>query len=94
MRSFLKEIVDFWKETWKNNKLIFFLESFGTMLGMVAATLINFSSTNPNMELVLPLYLISSCCLAYTSYYRKNSWMVVLMIFYTIVTFVGIVKLI
>jgi hypothetical protein len=89
--NLLKDIAAYWKETWEENKLVFFLELFGTAMGMTASALLNFfAASNPPMLTILLLYGVSAAMLAYTSFKRHSSFMVLLMLFYTIVSCVGL----
>jgi len=89
----LKDVKQFWIDTWRTDKKLFFSEAFGTLLGMTAAGILNFQSTNPNMLLVLILYLISAVLMAYASYKRKSSFLVILMIFYATTSVYGLINL-
>lgn len=91
--SFLREILSFWKATWQQSKIVFFVEAASTIMGMVAAVMINFTVRDPDMMTILILYCISGAGLTYTSFVRKTPWMVILMGFYTLISFVGIYKL-
>lgn len=94
MRNFFHEIKHFWIATWIDSKLLFFTELICTLMGMTAATILNFGANDPDMMLVFLLYTISAVGLAGTSYYRKTPMMVILMIFYFLIGIVGISKLI
>jgi hypothetical protein len=89
----IKGMVDFWVQTWQSNKLLFWLEASGTVLGMVAAGILNFNSTNPNMLAVLILYFISAVLLACSSYIRESSFFVLLMTFYATTSIYGMINL-
>lgn len=90
---FLKEVSAFWLETWKTNKLLFWIEAISTILGMTASTLITFGIPNPNFLIIFICYILSAIGLAWCSYVRKNTWMVVLMAYYTFTTAVGLYRL-
>ena len=89
----LSEIISFWKETWQRSKLLFFVEAVCSLMGMTACSLLNFSPTNPNMMVILVLYGVSALGLSSASYVRRAPWVFVLMSFYTIVSCIGITKL-
>ena len=93
MNAFFREIKTFWLETWEQSKLLFFAEMIGTVSGMIGAGTLTFMAPNPNLVLSFSAYIISSLALLYACHIRKSSWMMMLMIFYTFTTTVGLVKL-
>ena len=93
MNAFFREIKTFWLETWEQSKLLFFAEMIGTVSGMIGAGTLTFMAPNPNLVLSFSAYIISSLALLYACHIRKSSWMMLLMIFYTFTTTVGLVKL-
>ena len=93
MQNFAKEILVFWKETWLENKTLFFAEMIGTLGGMIGSGILTFGAPDPNLLLSFSAYIVSSLALLYACHIRKSSWMMLLMIFYTFTTTVGLVKL-
>lgn len=69
------------------------VEGIGTILGMAACVMLNMTSHNPNMEYILIMYFISAFLLAASSYARRTPWMAVLMSFYALMGFYGLVNL-
>jgi hypothetical protein len=74
-------------------KTINVIEGIGTILGIVACSMLNIYSTNPNMLVILSLYSISALLLAACSYARRTLWITVLMSFYALMGFYGIFNL-
>jgi hypothetical protein len=93
MLGFFKEIRTFWLETWQQSKTLFFAEMVGTISGMIGAGTLTFMAPNPNLLLSFSAYIISSLALLYVCHIRKSSWMMMLMVFYTFTTAVGLGKL-
>jgi len=89
----IRGMIDFWADTWKSNKLLFWLEATGTALGMIAAGILNFNSTDPSMLPILVLYFISAVLLAWSSYIRESSFFVILMTFYATTSIYGLINL-
>lgn len=85
-----KDVVQFWKDTWQQSKVLFLAEMIGTVGGMIGAGNLCFMAPDPNLFISFPAYLISSIALLYSCYVRKSSWMMVLMIFYTVTTAIGL----
>jgi len=88
-----QEISVFWGETWRESRTLFFAEMIGTISGMIGAGTLTFMAPNPNLLLSFSAYMISSIALLYACHIRKSSWMMMLMMFYTFTTSVGLVKL-
>jgi hypothetical protein len=93
MQAFFTEIWVFWGETWRQSKTLFLAEMIGTLGGVVGAGTLTFMAPNPNLFLSFTAYIISSIALLYACHIRKSSWMMLLMIFYTITTTIGLIKL-
>ena len=60
---------------------------------MIGAGTLTFMAPNPNLLLSFSAYMVSSLALLYACHIRKSSWMMMLMMFYTFTTAVGLVKL-
>lgn len=86
----IKDVVSYWGETWQENKFLFFLEFSGTFMGMTAAVLLNLLAPTPPILTIFLLQVVSASFLTYTSYKRRTSFMVILMLFYTVIGIVGI----
>lgn len=93
MREFFCSILAFWSETWRQDRPLFYAEAGGTLCGMLAATTMAIGTPEPNLWLVFGFYEISAVLMMYSTYQRRSSWMFVLMLFYFVVTGIGIVKL-
>jgi hypothetical protein len=91
--NLFREIAVFWRETWRESKTLFFAEMVGTISGMIGAGTLTFMAPNPNLLLSFSAYMVSSLALLYACHIRKSSWMMMLMMFYTFTTAVGLVKL-
>jgi len=91
--NMFREIAVFWRETWRESKTLFFAEMIGAICGMIGAGTLTFMAPNPNLLLSFSAYMVSSIALLYACHIRKSSWMMMLMLFYTLTTAVGLVKL-
>jgi len=89
----LSDIVGFWQATWKESKALFLAEMIGTLGGMIGASVLCFMAPNPNLLVSFSAYMVSSLALLYSCYIRKSSWMMLLMIFYTFTTSIGLIRL-
>lgn len=90
--NLFKDVVRFWVDTWNTNRLLFWVEALSTIQGMTACALLNFTTENPNMALILFLYVTSAVGLAWGSYTRKASFVLVLMSFYAITSSIGLIN--
>ncbi len=86
----VRQILAFWKETWVQNKPLFFAEMIGTLGGMSAAMMMGFQSPNPNLVIIFILYNINAVLFIYASYVRKSAWLMLLMTFYIITNTIGL----
>jgi recombinational DNA repair protein RecT len=93
MKKIVMEVYHSWKETFKNDKLLFFVELFSTVLAMLACATLNLHPENPKMYAVLFLYGISAAGMAWASYKRNSSFMLLLMSYYFVWSVFGILKL-
>lgn len=93
MKQFVFSIVAFWQETWRQNRLLFWAEAGGTVCGMAAATFMALGAPDPNLWVVFGLYEVSAVLMMYSTYQRHSSWMFVLMLFYFVVTGIGLIRL-
>lgn len=90
MRQIARTAWRFWKETWRNNKPLFFAEMIGTLTGMVAATMMGVQSPNPDLITIFILYNINAVLFIYATYLRQSAWLLILMIFYLITNTIGL----
>lgn len=93
MKEFLVSMIEFWRETWLMDRRLFFAEAGGTFFGMLAAAIMGFTAPSPNLWVVFISYEISAVLMMYGTYKRRSSWMFCLMLFYFVVTGIGLVRL-
>lgn len=78
--SFIKDVAQFWVETWRHNRVLFWIEAFGTITGIAAALTFSLNAAAPPVLPVLILLLLSDGSLACAMYIRRSSFMIVMMI--------------
>lgn len=88
----VRTAVQFWKETWLTNKVLFLAEMSGTLTGMAAAAMIGLQSPNPDLQTIFILYNISAFFFIYSNYIRQSAWMIILMIFYVGTNTIGLIQ--
>jgi hypothetical protein len=73
--------------------MLFWIGGFGTLTSILASLILNITVNDPNMWVILTLYTMGSISLGITSYIAKDSWMVLLMTWYTFINTVGMYQL-
>ena len=89
MYQILKE---FWVTSYKTDRLAFYLEVFSVAVTIAGSWLLTFTSPEPDMQLVFPLYLMGSTTLAYASYRRRIIWTCFLASWFTIMNVIGNIR--
>ena len=92
--KFTKDIVVMWRKLWRTNRTVFWVGAIGTVASVIASITLNLTVADPHMWIVLIFFTIGSVCLTYNAYIMRDSWMIVLMAWYTIINTVGITNLI
>ncbi len=88
--TILKDVINHWVKDWKNNKKLFFLEFFGTLLSIVGTVTLSVLSKNPPILIIYSIWIFSSSMLCLSAYKRKASWFFLLMAFNVFMNIVGI----
>ena len=87
------DIIGMWTHNYQTNKLLFWLGAIGTSTSIFASLILNITINDPNMWVVLTFYTIGSITLGITSYLNSDSWMLMLMTWYTFINTVGMIGL-
>jgi len=91
--NIFKGVVQMWTHTYKTNKLLFWIGAVGTIASVGASLILNLTINDPHMWAVMILFTIGSVSLSITSYMMKDSWMILLMTWYTIINTIGMLNL-
>ena len=83
-----------WRELWRTNRTVFWVGAIGTLASVIASVTLNVTVDDPHMWTVLIFFTIGSVSLTYNAYVMRDSWMVVLMAWYTLINTFGIINLI
>ena len=89
-----RDIAHMWVHMYRNSKSMFWIGFVGVLTSMTAALVLNITANDPNMWFVLIMYTFGSVAMGITSYINKDSWMLILMIFYTIMNVIGMTNLV
>ena len=92
--KFTKDIVAMWRDLWHNNRTVFWVGAIGTIASIIASVTLNVTIEDPHMWSVIIFFTIGSVCLTYNAYIMRDSWMIVLMAWYTLINTFGIINLI
>ncbi|MBG39339.1 MAG: hypothetical protein CL857_05380 [Cryomorphaceae bacterium] len=84
-----KLLKEFWVTSYKTDKTAFYLEVFSVTLTIIGSCILTFTSPNPEMKWVFPVYLIGSTTLAIASFRRRIIWTCVLASWFTIMNIIG-----
>ena len=84
--SLLKE---FWVNSYKTDQEAFWYELLSVSVTIIGSCVLTFTSPQPLMHYVFPLYLLGSSTLCYASYRRRQIWIVVLSGWFTIMNVIG-----
>ena len=86
MFQLLKE---FWVTSYKTDKLAFYIEVFSVAVTIAGSYLLTFTSPEPDMKWIFPLYLMGSSTLAVAAFRRRIIWTCVLASWFTIMNVIG-----
>ena len=90
--QFFQDMLQFWKDTWTQSRILFLAEMSGTFCALFSAFLLGFSS-GEYLALIFMIYNLSNVLLIYTSYVRGNAWMIFMMSSFFILNIYGLINL-
>ena len=80
---------EFWVNSYKTDQEAFWYELLSVSVTIIGSCILTFTSPQPLMHYVFPLYLLGSSTLCYASYRRRQIWIVVLSGWFTIMNIIG-----
>ena len=86
----LQQILDYWKHSWEESKVLFWCEAIATISSVIASAAFAFLTPTPPLVFVFSGYLVGSVLLQYTMHVRKVVWMEILMGWYTCMNLIGL----
>jgi len=87
-----KILKEFWVTSYKTDKLAFYLEVFSVAVTIAGSWLLTFTSPEPDMRWIFPLYLMGSSTLAYAAWRRRIIWTCFLASWFTIMNVIGNIR--
>lgn len=90
---FLNRIKEFWIESYKTDRKAFYYEMISAICVITGGFILTYTVLEPLPKLFIPFYWFGSLCGIIGAYYRKSSWIMVLMATFTIMHTVGLWRL-
>jgi hypothetical protein len=88
----LKLLKEFWVSSYKSDKLSFWFELVSVSFTIAGSCFLTFTSPNPIMSIVFPLYLIGSSTLLVAAIRRRQIWLCTLTSWFTLMNIIGNLK--
>tara|TARA_E500000178_G_scaffold311356_1_gene327196 strand:- start:336 stop:617 length:282 start_codon:yes stop_codon:yes gene_type:complete len=85
-------IKEFWATSYNTDKTAFYLEIISVAFTIIGSCVLTFTSPEPIMEYVFPVYLVGSLTLAIACWRRRIIWTLVLASWFTIMNVIGNIK--
>jgi len=85
----LKLVKEFWITSYVTDRTAFWFEIVSVLFTIAGSCILTFTSPNPEMSWVFPLYLIGSITLMVGSWRRRIIWTCVLASWFTIMNIIG-----
>ena len=92
MKLFIIDVRNFLLESYRSDHLSFFLELINFVASASASIILVFTTLNPELKIIYPLFLVGSLCQTYAGYRRKLVWIMLLVGFYTILNMFGCLR--
>jgi len=90
----IKDIVDFFRNSYKLSPLAFYCEMIEATFLITASAILSFTILDPNGWHFVPLYLIGSVLGIISAVIRKAAFVIVLCSWFTIMNIIALVQLI
>ena len=84
------KIVGYFKESYQQDKLCFWLEMISTAVNIIASMTLALNATDPDMRIVYPGFFIGSITAFYAHYRRQLAWPTILVGYFAIVNVFGL----
>lgn len=73
MIGFANKIINFFKESYRNDPLATYVEAMETVLLISASATLTFTVLDPATHIFIPLYLVGSLCAMFSTWRRKST---------------------
>ena len=89
----LKSVKEFWLESYRTDKKAFYLEMVSAICVITGGGILTWTVLEPLPKMFIPLYWFGSVAGVIGAYYRKSSWIMVLMLTFVIMHTIGLWRL-
>ena len=88
----LKLLKEFWVNSYKTDSTAFYLELFSVVVTVMGSAVLTFTSPEPIMSIVFPLYWLGSSTMCWAGIRRRLIWIACLTGWFTIMNTIGLYK--
>ena len=88
----IKLLKEFWVNSYKTDVLAFYLELVSVIVTVLGSAVLTFTSPEPIMSVVFPLYWIGSCTMCAAGIRRRLIWIACLTGWFSIMNTIGLYK--
>ena len=88
----LKLLKEFWVNSYKTDSIAFWLELFSVIVTVMGSAVLTFTSPEPIMSIVFPLYWLGSSTMLYAGIRRRQIWLSTLTAWFTTMNTIGLYK--
>lgn len=89
----LKSVKEFWLESYRTDKKAFYLEMVSAICVITGGGILTWTVLEPLPKIFIPFYWFGSVAGVIGAYYRKSSWIMVLMLTFVIMHTIGLWRL-
>jgi hypothetical protein len=88
----IQECRDFYLHDWKTNRILFFIESFGTIFSFLAAGILAILSDAAPLGIVFGIFLLANFLCMIAAYKRRSSPMIILNLGFLVINITGLLN--
>ena len=85
-------IKEFWISSYRSDKTAFWFELVSVIFTICGSCILTFTSPNPIMSIVFPLYWIGSSTMLYAGIRRRQIWLSTLTAWFTTMNTIGLYR--
>ena len=85
-------IKEFWINSYRSDKTAFWFELVSVIFTICGSCILTFTSPNPIMSVVFPLYWIGSSTMLYAGIRRRQIWLSTLTAWFTTMNTIGLYR--
>ena len=87
-----KLLKEFWVQSYITDPIAFYLEIISVTVTICGSAVLTFTSPNPIMSIVFPLYWIGSSTMLYAGIRRRQIWLSTLTAWFTTMNTIGLYR--